>query len=253
MDLGLDGKKIVVTGAAGGIGKNIFMSLIKEGAIPIGVDIKPLRESELIDEWDYVKGLYFCKDITNYSAMEELFQKIGKSVDGLVNNAALLGGDSQHGGRTSEAWDKIIGTNAKAAYMLIELLAPGMKKGSSIVNIGSTALDIIEKEAVLYTAAKGALFALTKSYAVQLAPDVRVNMVSPGNVSSKQNKEFYVTHPEMLKKIESKTLLGRSVEPQEVADLVLLLLSDKTRAITGEVYPISCGMGLSLFEDVEVE
>jgi NAD(P)-dependent dehydrogenase (short-subunit alcohol dehydrogenase family) len=252
MELGLENKLIVVTGAASGIGKAIFMSLLKEGAHPIGLDIKHYKGSYLSEVWSGDGGEYHQIDITDNLALEKLFSDVSH-LNGLVNNAELMGGDSRYGGRTPEAWDKVIGNNAKAAYNLIELLAPKMNKGSSIVNIGSTALDVGEKGTVLYTVAKGALKAMTLVYAIQLAPNTRVNMVSPGNVSSEQNIKFYEENPKMAEKIHSKELIGRSATPEEVANIVAFLLSPVTGAVTGENYVMSSGLGKSLFETVETE
>jgi NAD(P)-dependent dehydrogenase (short-subunit alcohol dehydrogenase family) len=249
MNLGLERKRIVVSGAANGIGTAIFQALLEEGAYPIGIDIEPFKSSELerkISGYseDY---LFFEGDASDKKLMRSFFRDID-SLDGLVNNAGLLGGDSAHGGRTQEAFDKMMDAHVRSAYVLTELSHPKMTGSGSIVNIGSIELDMAQPDAVLYTTCKGALWGMTMAYTNHLAPRIRVNMVSPGNVNTERNKAQYGNVPELIKGLEGRTPLKRSVEPQEVADLVVFLLSPKASAITGQNYRIDCGYTTALWD-----
>jgi NAD(P)-dependent dehydrogenase (short-subunit alcohol dehydrogenase family) len=254
MDLGLKGKKIIVSGAAQGVGSAIFMALLKEGAHPIGIDKKALTNSEL-EEAIESQGLsspveFYEADITDESAIQGIYKKIG-IVKGLVNNAGLLGGDQSHGGRTIEAWNKMMDNNAKSAFMLTEATIPKMTQGGSIVNIGSLELDMAAPNVILYTASKGALWGMTVAYSTTLADkDIRVNMVSPGNVNTRNNMAQYSAQADLIKGFEGRTPLKRSIEPEEVADTVLFLLSYRSEAITGQNQRIDCGYQRALWDPI---
>ena len=254
MNLGFQGKKVIVTGAANGIGAAVFNGLLREGAVPIGIDFEPFHGSELekiIFSYNldgFGENYYFHQgDVTNYVEMEKV---IGheKELYGLVNNAGLLGNDQAHGGRSAQSWNKVMNANATSAFILTELSYPKMQAGSSIVNIGSIEFDMAAPEVVLYTASKGALLGLTVSYSTTLAPNIRVNMVSPGNVNTERNKAQYTQAREIIDSFEARTPLKRSVEPQEVADLVMFLLSEKSGAITGQNYRIDGGYTRALWD-----
>ncbi len=253
MQLGLKDKKIIVTGAANGIGSAIFQALLKEKAFPIGFDFEELRNSELeekIKEYKISNNFdFFQADVCDEERLNYIFKTHIKEISGLVNNAGVLGGDDAHGGRTNAAWDKMLNAHAKSAFLLTELSYPKMNNGS-IVNIGSIELEMAAPGVVLYTAAKGALLGLTVSYSTHLAPNIRVNIVSPGNVNTKRNLAQYKEHKELVDAFEEKTPLKRSVEPEEVADLVLFLLSDKAKAITGQNHIIDCGYTKALWDPI---
>lgn len=241
----LQKKTVLVSGAANGIGAAVTRALLAKGAFVIGVDIEPFNGSELQRNEVYTyppKPFWFFQgDVANPFDIEAV---AGRRLDGLVNNAGLLGGDASHGGRTLESWNKMMRAHAQTAFVVTELAYPLMKNGGSIVNIGSIELLMAAPEVVLYTAAKGAVWGMTVAYATTLAPmGIRVNMVSPGNVNTERNKAQYqkAEARELMEHFEARTPLKRSVEPKEVADTVLFLLSEKSSAITGQEIVVDCG------------
>ena len=150
-----------------------------------------------------------------------------------------------------ESWKKVIDTNVRSAFILTELLYPKMENSGSIINMGSIQFGMTAPGSVLYTSAKGALYGMTISYAVELGKrNIRVNMISPGNVNTPRNLAQYEESIGIVKGYEGKTPLGRSVESEEVSDLVLFLLSDRSKAITGQNYIIDCGHTVSLWDPV---
>lgn len=174
-------------------------------------------------------------DASNMEAMLRRLRQFDR-LDGLVNNAGLLGNDSFHGGRTIEALSRMMKAHVQTTFVLTELAYPRMGSGSSIVNIGSIEVDMAAPNVVLYATSKGALLGMTIAYSVSLAPDIRVNMVSPGSVNTERNKAQFTTPEgqELIRRFEARTPLGRGVEPVEVADTVLYLLSNRSSAITGQ-------------------
>lgn len=243
-------KRIVVSGAANGIGAAIFCQLLRQGAFPIGIDIEPFEGSELKKKIgsSWVNFNFFENDASNMTTMKEIFRDI-KNLDGLVNNAAILSGDDLYGGRSIKSWNKVMKANAQTAFVLTELCYPLMKNDGSIVNIGSIINSMTRPNAVLYTGSKSLLWGLTLGYSVELAEkNIRVNMVSPGNVNTERNKAQYEKVPELIKGFETRTPLRRSVEPDEIANMVLFLLSDKSKAITGQEIIIDCGYTKALWD-----
>ncbi len=298
MDLGLHGKEIVVTGAAGGIGAAICVALKREGAYPIGLDVKPFGDSELsIIVTDYMRAeargdmdfrnlkavlnvdnvicqswnphsrpdggeyfpttmKFFQVDVADRKGLERVLSK-HENLYGLVNNAGLLGGDAKHGGRTDEAFDKMFDAHVRTAYTATEVCAPKIKKSGkgAIVNIGS--IDVWQQgpDLILYAMAKGALYAGTRAWANTYAPEIRVNMVSPGHVNTENDLKQYVEEPgkSVLAHFRGKTPLRRSSEPSEIADAVLYLLSEKSGNITGANLIADCGFSISLFDPLWVK
>jgi 3-oxoacyl-[acyl-carrier protein] reductase len=245
-------KVIVVSGAASGIGATIFYHLLGTGNIPIGIDVKHFEVSELSrmpcmasTDCEFYQG-----DASSVADMATIFKNI-KKVDGLVNNAGLLGTDNLHGGRSLESFTKMMRAHTHTALVLTELCYPLMPQGGSIVNIGSIDTHMIMPEAVLYAAAKGALWGLTLGYSITLAPKgIRVNMVSPGSVQTERDKLQYTDArgKSIVAGFIAKTPLKRTVEPVEVAELVSFLLSDKASAITGQETVIDCGYTRALYD-----
>lgn len=103
---------------------------------------------------------------------------------------------------------------------------------------------------VLYTATKGALLGMTVAYATTLAPNIRVNMISPGNVNTERNKAQYQDpdSQKIIRHFEARTPLRRSVEPEEIADTALFLLSQRSSAITGQDIVVDCGYTRALWD-----
>jgi len=191
---------------------------------------------------------YHQADASNPETMAILFEDI-LSLYGLVNNAGILGTDSSHGGRAPASYHRMIDAHVKSALVLTELAVSRMRSGSAIVNIGSIETKMAAPDIVLYATAKGALQGMTIAYTVELASKgIRVNMISPGNVNTLRNKAQYVATPELIRAFEARTPLGRSVEPNEVADLTLFLLSNKSGAITGQNHIIDAGYTRALWD-----
>lgn len=253
---------VVVSGAANGIGAAIFLELLsrkllingrEKKVLPIGIDMVPLEESELsrkLQKKSFFrkKGFdFFQGDASDFRAMEKVFKDINR-IDGLVNNAGLLGGDNSHGGRHIKSLRKMIKSHVETTLVLTELSVPKMTQGGSIVNIGSIETLMAAPDVVLYTTAKSAVWGLTESYAITLAPLIRVNMISPGNVNTERNIAQYKDNKDLLFSFEGKTPLKRSVEPVEIAREVLFLLSSDSSATTGQNRIVDCGYTIASWD-----
>lgn len=271
MDYGLEGKTYVVTGAAQGIGAEISLRLLNQGARVLAIDLKNFHGSELeekVDErfsdhnidnsnLDFLRG-----DASDFGTVKHILGNathLAGKLDGLVNNAGLLGLDfvEKKVVRDIQQWNRYMDAHAKTAYVMTEVCYPLMTEGGSIVNMGSIELEMCAKDAVLYTAGKGAVLGLTIGYAITLADrKIRVNMVSPGNVNTRANVRQYQEDPktkEVIDKFEVRTPMKRSVEPREVANEVLFLLSSASSGTTGQNRIVDCGYTRALWDNAWIK
>jgi pteridine reductase len=182
-------------------------------------------------------------DITQLpNLIDETIKHFGK-MDSLVNNASSFY-PSPMGEITEESWDELIGSNCKAPLFLSQAAAPHLKKQHGcIVNIVDIHAEWPLKKYVIYSSAKGALATLTRSLALELAPEIRVNGISPGSILWPENGEW---SDELARKhIIGKTLLKRIGEPGDIAKTVLFLISDAPY-ITGQIIVVDGGRSINL-------
>jgi NAD(P)-dependent dehydrogenase (short-subunit alcohol dehydrogenase family) len=222
MGSNLEGRRIAVTGAAGGIGQAIVARLLEEGAEPIGLDVKGL------DRLPHgVQG--FEANLTSSASIAgivaELYRQDDRPVD-LVNSAGIVEDDVAAEEMPIEQFDAVYGVNIRGVFITSqafgrELLARG---GGSIVNIASmsgNALVNFPQKQSAYNSSKAAVSALTRSLAVEWGPrGVRLNTVSPGYVDTPLNH----LKAHMHERWKGDTVLGRFATPEEVAGAVAFLL-----------------------------
>ena len=248
--ISLKGRRALITGAAGGIGTIIAHSLAELGADLILVDVQGRDYgsmiSELHDEWGTGIEILPC-DLEQHeerSALLSVVLQQDRSLDILINNAAFVGTSDLDGwctefGRQSvETWNRAISVNLTAAFDLSKGLAPLLRKNSrgTVINIASIYgivgpdYSLYEGTAMgnpaAYAASKGGLIQLTRWLATTIAPDVRVNTISPGGVFRNQPDEF-------VKRYSAKTPLGRMAREDDFRGAIAYLASDLSQYCTG--------------------
>jgi pteridine reductase len=174
--------------------------------------------------------------------ISQTIQKFGK-LDALINNASSFFA-TPVGAVTEAGWDDLIGSNLKAPLFLSQEAAPHLKNQlGCIVNIVDIHADRPLKNYVIYSSAKAGLSSLTRSLALELAPDIRVNGVSPGPILWPENDEW--KDLSVRQSIISKTLLKRMGEPDDIARTVLFLIADAPY-ITGQIIAVDGGRSVNL-------
>lgn len=249
---GLDGKKIIITGAGGGIGKALARRLSGEGAV---LGLLDLSGEGLAAAAENLPGDVHCYqvDITDRDAVGaavEEFAGAAGSVDGLVNNAGwdrfalFLDTDP-------EFWDKVIAVNLRGPINLHHAVLPHMRgqKSGKIVNVSSDAGRVGSSGEAVYAACKGGLIAFSKTIAREHARDgVRVNVVCPGPTDTPLFHGF-IGEGEAGQKVhaalERSIPLKRIGQPEDFPGIVAFLLSDDADYITGQVISVSGGLTMS--------
>jgi L-fucose dehydrogenase len=244
MDLQLNGKVILVTGGAKGIGVAIVRECAKEGAIPVIVDKDAetgkavqgeLRQAGMACEF-VAAELSVAKACA--SAAETVVNTLGH-LDALVNNAGVNDGVGLERGDPEE-FVKSLERNLVHYYAMAHYALPALKKArGSIVNISSKTAVTGQGGTSGYVAAKGAILGLTREWAAELASfGIRVNAVIPAEVMTPLYQQWLAKHAnpqEKLERIVSKIPLGqRMTTAEEIAATVVFLLSDKSGHTTGQ-------------------
>jgi len=251
IEMKLEGKVAIVTGATDGIGKAIALMFAKEGAkvMMIGRDEAKGRAA-LKEVRECGEATYFKVDVSNSlqikKMVEETIQEYGR-IDILVNNAALCPAGTVLS-TSEETWDQVIDTNLKGVFLCSKYAIPYMQKngGGAIVNIGSiNSLMAMENEAA-YDASKGGVLMLTKAIALDFAKaNIRVNCILPGAIETAMLRASLGTSPDPTKArqwITSKHPVGRTGKPDEIAEAALFLASDSSSFITGAAIPVDGGI-----------
>jgi NAD(P)-dependent dehydrogenase (short-subunit alcohol dehydrogenase family) len=244
----LEGRVVMVTGGATGIGESIVTHFARQGSHVAFIDIQDEAAKQLVDGLT-AEGcpspFYFHCDLTDIAALknavEQVLAKLG-GVDVLVNNAA---NDQRHAIEevTPEYWDHCMERNLRHYFFCIQAVLPSMRKArrGSIINMSSISWMIPSTGVPLYIAAKAAIVGLTRTLAHELGPDnIRVNAVLPGAIATERQRQLWYT-PEYKAEIMASQALKRDILPEDVARLVLFLAADDSSAITNQSYIVDGG------------
>ncbi|MBD1147875.1 SDR family oxidoreductase [Pelagibacterales bacterium SAG-MED31] len=241
-------KIIAITGAANGIGRAAAITLAGEGATIIAID----KEKSSLDKLKFkLKKKCISKNIncTDLDSIKSNLKDI-KIIDGLVNCAGIVSqGNIMN--CSKEEWQHTLNTNLTSVFYITQFFMNNFlkRKKGSIVNVSSVASSIKGvKKRFAYSASKAGIIGLTKSIAVDYAKQgVRCNVICPGTVDTPtwRKRVLSANNPSQAKKdFNSRQIIGRVAKPEEISDLILFLLSDRSSFVTGSVYNIDGGMSL---------
>ena len=242
----LEGRRVIVSGGASGIGEGIVEGFVRQGAAVAFVDILTRESEELVARHaDAAHPPHFIHcDITDCDAYSEALEKMVEVLGGcdvLINNAA---NDDRHSiaDVTSDYWDERMALNLKHKFFAAKAVVPSMRKagGGSIINMGSISWHLGLPDLTLYQTAKAGIEGMTRSLARELGRDnIRVNTVIPGNVQTPRQMKWYT--PEGEAGIVAAQCLDGRIQPEDVAALVMFLSSDDARFCTAHNYWIDGG------------
>lgn len=242
MDLGLEGKVIVVTGGGAGIGAAISRLLAEEGAVPV-IFARRAPEEDFLAELAALQPkagwvqAELARDVDCQEAVAEAHARWGR-IDALVNNAGRNDGVGLDAG--PEVFRASLAQNLVHYYTLAHLLLDDLKAAKgAIVNIASKTAVTGQGATSAYVAAKAAQLGLTREWAAELAPHgVRVNAVIPAEVMTPMYAEWLRSFPDpeaQRKRIEARIPLGRRMtEAEEIAAAVVFALSPRSGHTTGQ-------------------
>ena len=243
----INNKIILVTGAARRIGAAIVTCLHENGArVAIHYRGSADDAEKLASELNAIRensAAAFQADLLDTAGLPSLIDAVlqwGGSLDGLVNNASCFY-PTPVGNITEEHWDELVGSNLKAPMFLSQAAAGHLRSsGGAIVNIVDIHADRPLRDHAVYGSAKAGLAMLTRSLAKDLAPEIRVNGVSPGAILWPENGMTEAVQ----KKILAQIPLQRAGNPEDIATCVLYLLQDATY-VTGQIIPVDGGRSIA--------
>ncbi len=247
----MENKVAVVTGAARGNGFAMAQRLAAEGAHVVLGDV---RDEQLAEAAQVIrdaggKAEAVRCDVSSPEDMENLIaaaERLG-GPQAVVAQAGVQFSELVED-TTPEEWDRVMSVDAKGVFLAARAAIPRMKKlgGGSIVTMSGTYAWFAEPYAGAHCAAKGAVYALTKAVALEVAPwGIRCNTIAPGAVDTPMYDEFLATSPDPQGDYEAlakKHALGRFARPEELAALTLFLCSDESVYITGACFTIDGGL-----------
>jgi glucose 1-dehydrogenase len=239
---------LLITGAAGGIGRGTVELFANKGWRVIGVDRQAPYEA--FPE----NGIYIQADISLPEQIEEIYQKVmayTSSLDAVVHNAAVQIAKPLIE-TTVEEWDQVMASNLRSVFLGVKLAYPLLKAqgGGAIVNVSSVHAVATSANIAAYAASKGGLLALTRAMAIELAPDdIRVNAILPGAVDTPMLRaglsRGHVGDGDIKQRLENlarKTVNGRIGQPSEIASAIYFLADgNQSSFMTGQALIVDGG------------
>ncbi len=245
----LENNVALITGASTGIGRAIALEFAKEGAKVVVNYVNSKKEANEVVEDVKKLGPDAINVKADVSKSKEVSSMVSKTleqfgkIDILVNNAGIITRPGDYMNISELDFDKTLNVNLKGPYNCIKSVIPIMKrqKFGKIINISSVFGIIGAAPVAAYCASKAGVINLTKSFAKELAPNVLVNCIAPGTISTQMTK---AAGTEVIDWISKNTPLKRIGEPEEIAKAALFLASNDSNFITGQVIVVDGGYSL---------
>jgi NAD(P)-dependent dehydrogenase (short-subunit alcohol dehydrogenase family) len=250
----LKGKVAIITGAASGIGRATAILFAQEGAKVVVTDINDNGGAETIEliKEEKKQALFVHADVSKEVEVKTMVKTAKETygkIDILVNNAGVVL-VKPIVETTEQDFEKVVNTNYKSVFLCTKHVLPYMEKGGTIVNVASISGHVGQVNHAVYGGTKGAIIALTRALAWELAPrGIRVNSVSPGSVETPmllgdveiEAKRLGVSMDKIRKERSDIGALHRWADPKEIGEAILYLASDKSSYVTGTDLLVDAG------------
>ena len=244
----LDGKICVITGAAGGMGREAALLFSEEGAQVCVADVNfEAAESTARDARDAFAQQVDVADEASVKAMMDATAERYGGIDVLYNNAGISPNDDASVLDTSvEAWDRVQAVNTRGVFLCCKHGIPHLQQrgGGSVINVASfVAILGAATSQISYTASKGAVLSMTRELAVQFAREnIRVNALCPGPVETPLLLSIFGDDPAALERRRTHWPMGRLAKPREIVNGALFLASDESSYVTGSTFLVDGGL-----------
>jgi len=245
--LGLEGKVVIVTGAAGGLGRAFAEGFAGAGAHVVAADIASAGAEETAARIVAAggKAIGVSADVTSSRSLEALAAAAAKAfggIDALVNNAAMYAGLERKAFTDIDeaVWDKVMAVNVKGTWLATRAIAPRMREGGgAIVNVSSATVLSGSPMWLHYVASKGAIIAMTRSLARELGDRrIRVNALAPGFALTEASLNLI---PNAAQYGVERGALKRAAEPEDIVGGALYLASPLAGFVTGQTLVVDGG------------
>ena len=244
----LDGKVAVITGAAGGIGREAAVLFSDEGASVVVADVGASAGAQAAS--DCKRAVFVEVDVSNPASVQALYAQAVETyggVDILYNNAGIMPPDDDSILTTeADAYDRVQAVNAKGVFLCCKYGIPRLleRGGGSVINVASfVALVGAATSQIGYTASKGAVLSMSRELAVQFAREgIRVNALCPGPVETPLLLNIFGDDPAALERRRIHWPTGRLAKPREIVNGALFLASDESSYVTASTFLIDGGL-----------
>jgi NAD(P)-dependent dehydrogenase (short-subunit alcohol dehydrogenase family) len=244
----LDGKVAVITGAAGGIGREAAVLFSSEGASVCVADVDPEKGEQTAAECR--EAFFHQVDVTDAESVKGMFDATAErygGIDVLYNNAGIMPADDASILETEEqAWQRVQDVNTKGVYLCCKHGIPHLLKrgGGSVINVASfVAIAGAATSQISYTASKGAVLSMSRELAVEFARQgVRVNALCPGPVETPLLMRLFDETPGALERRLVHIPMGRLAQAKEIAYGALFLASDESSFVNGSTFLVDGGI-----------
>jgi NAD(P)-dependent dehydrogenase (short-subunit alcohol dehydrogenase family) len=244
----LDGKVAVITGAAGGIGREAALLFSREGASVVVADMT--RETGEKTAAECRDAIFQEVDVSDGQSVWDLYEAAARrygGVDVLYNNAGIMPADDDSILVTeADAWDRVQAVNARGVFLCCKFGIPRLleRGGGSVINVSSfVALVGAATSQIAYTASKGAVLSMSRELAVQFARQgVRVNALCPGPVETPLLMRLFADDPAAYQRRRIHLPMGRLATAREIANAALFLASDESSYVNGATFLVDGGL-----------
>lgn len=237
----LEGRRILVTGAASGIGKATAALFTREGARVALVD----RDASVHEDAAKLGTVGFVCDVANETSVKETVAAAAKALGGLdgVVNAAGIATSSKMVDTTLESWQRVMDVNLTGTFLVCRAAVPFLQQAGkgTIVNIASASALLPSGASVAYCASKAGVLVMTQALAAEVVPNIRANAICPGAVETTMIAGIRTNDPALYKRLQASYAMGRFAQPEELANAILFLTSDDSSYMTGSAVAVDGG------------